>query len=70
MSILDSEDIWVCGDCGSEDVYEAVWMEINGTGGGEPVGDGQSWCEECQYSTPFTHVIPKAEYLKRKQEEE
>ena len=70
MSILDSEDIWVCGDCGSEDVYEAVWMEINGTGGGEPVGDGQSWCEECQYSTPFTHVITKADYLQRKKEEE
>ena len=70
MSILDSEDVWVCGDCGSEDVYEAVWMEINGTGGGEPVGDGQSWCEECQYSTPYTHVITKADYLKLKQEEE
>lgn len=69
MSILDSEDIWVCNDCGGENVYEAVWMEINGTGGGEPVGDGQSWCEDCQYSHPFTTVIPKGEYLKREAEE-
>ncbi len=42
MSILNSEDdqIYVCGECGGEDVYEAVWMEINGTGGGGGAGWG------------------------------
>jgi len=41
------ETIWVCGDCGSEEVYEAVWLSVNGTGGGEPVGDGEYFCEDC-----------------------
>ena len=72
MSILESDDdqIYVCGECGGEEVYEAVWMEINGTGGGEPVGNGENWCADCDNSHPFTYVVTKEEYLLSKKEEE
>lgn len=33
--------------CGSDEVYEQVWMHINSSKGGEPVGDGIVWCEMC-----------------------
>ncbi len=66
---LNDDQIWVCNDCGGEDVYEAVWMEINGTKGGEPVGDGQSWCGDCDNSHPFCIVITKKEFKEREKEE-
>ena len=38
---------YVCMTCGSDEVYEQVWMHINSSKGGEPVGDGIVWCEMC-----------------------
>lgn len=51
VSELISPTIWVCPECGSEDVQESAWLEVN-TGKVISAGlDGprdRFWCEGCE----------------------
>ena len=65
---LREQDIIVCDACGSEDVTEKIWVDVNSyiTIDGQTyykyngcVDDNQYWCENCY---DMTHPVHISEY--------
>ena len=65
---LREDDLIVCDTCGSEEVAERIWVDVNSyiTIDGqtyyrynEEVDDCQHWCEDCN---DMTHLIHISEY--------
>ena len=71
---LREKDLIVCDMCGSEDVSEKIWVDVNSyiTIDGETyykyntdVDDSQYWCEKCYDMTHPQHIT---EYKEKKDE--
>ena len=49
------DDMWVCNYCGSEEVSQSAWVDIN-TEKMIDFVDGTYWCETCEEETgPMTY---------------
>jgi hypothetical protein len=64
---IDAEEIYVCKECGSEDVEETAWVKVNGKKvvGGDGPSD-EVWCPICQFHMDWGGLELKSEYLRRK----
>lgn len=55
----DLDEMWVCDWCGSEDIQEQVWINMNATEiswGVVTAGDDQFWCGTCENEArPMTY---------------
>tara|TARA_B100000965_G_scaffold53038_1_gene39565 strand:- start:4296 stop:4556 length:261 start_codon:yes stop_codon:yes gene_type:complete len=54
-SKIDMDDMWVCDYCGTEEVSQSAWVNIN-TETMIDFIDGTYWCESCEEETePITY---------------
>ena len=44
----DMDDMWVCDYCGSEDVDEKAWINMNSLEVTDAVNDTTYWCNNCE----------------------
>ena len=47
----NTEVIWICQKCGSEDILQRCWVNVNNNDSLEWIdtgGDEDFWCEQCQ----------------------
>ena len=66
---MKEKKIYVCSECGSEDIEELVWRKVN-TGaysGDGPQDKSSNWCCECEEHVNF---MLKEEYEQQKNEEQ
>ena len=54
--VIDLDDMYVCDYCGSEEVSQSAWVNINTNKLNDFVEDSSFWCDSCNEETsPMTY---------------
>jgi hypothetical protein len=62
----DMDDMYVCDYCGSEEVSQSAWVNINTEKLNDFVEDSSFWCDNCEEETsPMTYF----DWQEKKEEE-